>query len=514
MNFPAPYGWRAGSDAWSVGERPAKRLFSIPPPGRTGYFAEVPLRKYSQLRTKFVGCCTRTGFAHADAICEAVKRDSELRRIDDAALLCPRAKSRHRPAADPQACHPHHGGYRGRERSAQRRRPRSNALNLLAQALDDRLLGFHVALEMDLRRTDFLYYVAASSAVLGDALTGIARYSTMFNEGIKLETELGQALRIGFEYAGISRRSDRHQFEAWTTAITRCCREITGRELQPTKVSIIHQRIPQSVEIDNFFGRAVEFGADQDEVSFAGEAAKLPVVQADRYLNRLLVEYCEDVLARRKARFGAIQADVENALAALLPHGQTGIESVAEKLRVSPRTLRRKLATEGITFAKILEDLRFALAKHHLAEQDLSISRIAWMLGYTEVSAFSHAFRRWSGRPPRAARSQRRRPTPPVRAKVRTAALTRQQMPRYGSPTQVFGPGSQVFAGRLYYVTAIQQESWIRPDHNDGHCYLFARDGADLHAAGPHLPASGNFTRAGRDRSRSDGESAGTGASI
>jgi AraC-like DNA-binding protein len=116
---------------------------------------------------------------------------------------------------------------------------------------------------------------------------------------------------------------------------------------------------------------------------------------------------------------GAIQADVENALAALLPHGQTGIESVAEKLRMSARTLRRKLAAEGVTFAKILEDLRFALAKHHLAEPDLSISRIAWMLGYTEVSAFSHAFRRWSGRPPRAVRSQRRKPAPPARAKLR-----------------------------------------------------------------------------------------------
>jgi AraC-like DNA-binding protein len=292
-------------------------------------------------------------------------------------------------------------------------------LNLLAQALDDRLLGFHVALEMDLRRTGLLYYVAASSAVLGDALREIARCSTMFNEGIKLETDLGQVLRVGFEYAGISRQSDRHQIEAWITAITRCCREITGRELQPLEVRIMHQRIPQSAEIDSFFSRTVEFGADQDELLFAGEAAKLPIAEADRYLNRLLVRYCEDVLARRKTRLGAIQADVENALAALLPHGQTGIESVAEKLRMSARTLRRKLAAEGVTFAKILEDLRFALAKHHLAEPDLSISRIAWMLGYTEVSAFSHAFRRWSGRPPRAVRSQRRKPAPPARAKLR-----------------------------------------------------------------------------------------------
>jgi AraC-like DNA-binding protein len=292
-----------------------------------------------------------------------------------------------------------------------------NCLNLLAQALNDRLLGFHVAMEMDLRRTGFLYYVAASSNILGDALQGIARYSAMFNEGIRLEAELGQSLRVGFEYAGVSRRSDRHQIEAWITAIVRCCREITGRGLQPIDVRIIHQRIPESSEIDGFFGRTAEFGADKDEVSFAAEAAKLPIANADRYLHRLLVAYCEDILAHRKARLGAPQADVENALAVLLPHGKIRIENVAQKLGVSPRTLRRKLVAEGVTFAGILEDLRFALAKHYLAEQELSISRIAWMLGYAEVSAFSHAFRRWSGRAPRAHRSRRRRSAPPARVK-------------------------------------------------------------------------------------------------
>jgi len=293
-------------------------------------------------------------------------------------------------------------------------------INLISEALDDRILGFHVALGMDLRRAGFLYYVAASSPVLGDAVQGIARYSTMFNEGIRVDVDLRQTLLVHFSYPGFSRQSDRHQIEAWMTAIVRCCREITGRELQPINVRIIHPRIPQSAEIDNFFGRSVEFGADTDEVSFAGEAAKLPVVHADRYLNRLLTGYCEDVLARRKARSGTIQADVENALAALLPHGQTGIDAVARKLRVSPRTLRRRLAAEGITFGKILEGLRFALAKHYLAEQDLSISRIAWMLGYTELSAFSHAFRRWAGRAPRAARSQRRHRAP-ARAQKRRA---------------------------------------------------------------------------------------------
>jgi AraC-like DNA-binding protein len=292
-------------------------------------------------------------------------------------------------------------------------------LNLLADALDDRLFGFHVAQNMDLRRTGFLYYVAASSDTLGDALQRIARYSAMVNEGIALHTEFGDELRVRFAYAGVPRKSDRHQIEAWITAIFRCSREITGRDILPAGIRIMHQRIPQSTEIDNFFDRRVEFGASHDELSLAGEAAKLDVVNADRHLNRLLVAHCESVLARRRPRSGTLRSDVENAIAASLPHGQTRIESVAQKLGISPRTLRRRLAAEGFTFAGILDDLRFALARDYLAEQDISISRIAWLLGYGEVSAFSHAFRRWAGRPPRADRLLHRRQSRPVQAQGR-----------------------------------------------------------------------------------------------
>lgn len=311
----------------------------------------------------------------------------------------------------------------GDERVALKVPAQINALNLIAAALHDRLLGFHLAQTMDLRQAGFLYYLAASAATLGQALQRIARYSATFNEGIRLQTDIGETLRVGFAYAGVSRQSDRHQIEAWTTAIIRCCRQITGRELRPVALRLMHQRIPETSELDSFFGRTVEMGAERDEVAFAGEVARLPVVNADPYLSRLLIGVCEQVLAKRKARTGVLRADVENAIAALLPHGQARLENVAQRLGVTPRTLRRKLAIEGVTFAGVLEDLRLALARHYLAEHQLSISRIAWLLGYTEVSAFSHAFRRWTGRTPRADRSRGgRRPSgavrgrPPVRA--------------------------------------------------------------------------------------------------
>ncbi len=322
-------------------------------------------------------------------------------------------------------------------------------LNLIADVLNDRLLGFHVVQNIDLRRLGFLYYVAASSETLGDALQRAARYSAIVNEGVRLETKVGKTLRINFEYAGVPRHSDRYQIEAWITAIVRTSRELTGRGLRPVSVLLTHQRIPESQELDGFLGRKVDYGAGMDEVSFAGEAAKLPIVSADPYLNQMLIKCCEQAIAGRKARPDVLRASVENEIALLLPHGQARVDPVAQKLGTSARSLRRKLAAEGVTFERLREDLRFALAKRYLAERDLPISRIAWLLGYREVSAFSHAFRRWTGRTPRADRSRRRRPG----SAVSSARRSRQQRaPRsacVGTQEQIFVPGSQVLMDRL-----------------------------------------------------------------
>jgi AraC-like DNA-binding protein len=81
---------------------------------------------------------------------------------------------------------------------------------------------------------------------------------------------------------------------------------------------------------------------------------------------------------------------------------------------MSPRTLARQLAAEGLSFSTVLDRLRADLARRYLLDNGLSISKIAWMLGYGEVSAFNHAYKRWTGRTPREARASQKRPASPV----------------------------------------------------------------------------------------------------
>ena len=133
---------------------------------------------------------------------------------------------------------------------------------------------------------------------------------------------------------------------------------------------------------------------------------QLPVSSADPYLNKLLIEYAEEALSRRKASRGSLRPDLENAIALLLPHGKAHADEISRKLGMSPRTLARRLAAEGLTFAGVLEELKLELAKRYLQEEDLPVSEIAWLLGYRESSAFTHAFYRWFGKAPREMRTK------------------------------------------------------------------------------------------------------------
>jgi AraC-like DNA-binding protein len=279
-------------------------------------------------------------------------------------------------------------------------------LNLAADALRDEFLGFHLAQDFDLREIGLLYYVLASSALLSDALQRAERYSVIANEGISVKYREGTDIAIVFDYVGVARHSDRHQIEFWIASLIRTCRQLTNHRLSPIRVKVGHRRSEDSSEFDKFLGRRAMFGADMDEVVFSEAAKHMPVTSADPHLNELLTAYCEEALSQRRTKCGMLQSHVENVIVPLLPHGEARVDKVARRLGMSQRTLARRLSSEGLTFAGVLDRLRSDLATRYLSDEDLSISQVAWLLGYREVSAFTHAFKRRTGMTPREMRSR------------------------------------------------------------------------------------------------------------
>jgi AraC-like DNA-binding protein len=279
-------------------------------------------------------------------------------------------------------------------------------LNLAAKALRDDLLGFHLAQQLDLREIGLLYYVLASSESLGEALRRTARYSSVVNEGVSLSLLEGRDVAMTFDYVGVARHLDRHQIEFWMTVVIRLCRQLVGLRLAPLRVRLTHRSNSNISEFAALLGEDIEFGAKVDEVAFAASAKDMLVVSADPYLNDLLNAIFEEALARRPKNRASFQVVVENAIAPLLPHGKARAAEIARRLGMSQRTFSRRLSLEGLTFSETLENVRRNLVEQYLTDQGLSISQIAWLLGYQEVSAFTHAFKRWTGKTPKAARAE------------------------------------------------------------------------------------------------------------
>jgi len=279
-------------------------------------------------------------------------------------------------------------------------------VNLVGDAIGDDCLGFNLAADFDPREIGLYYYVLASSDNVSDALQRGARYTAIVNEGVTQTLTTGKQITLAFHYVGVSRHLDRHQIEFWMAAMIRAFRRFTGRRIVPARVRLTHRRRDCPPEVTGILGNNIEFSAPADDISFDKRVGQLRFVGADRHLNKLLLRYCEEALSRRRGGRPSLRSSVENALVPLLPHGKARASEVARELGVSPRTLARRLASEDLTFSGVLQRLRSDLSRRYLAEDKLSISQIAWLLGYREIGAFSHAFKRQTGKTPREFRAQ------------------------------------------------------------------------------------------------------------
>ncbi len=136
-------------------------------------------------------------------------------------------------------------------------------------------------------------------------------------------------------------------------------------------------------------------------------AVAAPFLTADAKLLKALEPLCDVAAEERRTASDTLRAAVEKEVKELLAHGKTQKESVARALGMSARTFSRRLAVGGTTYEEIVDQLRRGLALQYLDQPSMSLSRIAWLLGYEGATSFSHAFKRWTGRSPSTVRKEK-----------------------------------------------------------------------------------------------------------
>ena len=139
--------------------------------------------------------------------------------------------------------------------------------------------------------------------------------------------------------------------------------------------------------------------AKQNEIIFSMKDLKKPFLTA----NNIMVEYLEPQLKQKLAEMESERSEtftsrVQKKLFQLVPSGQFGLENVAEEFGISGRTLQRNLSAENTSFNQLVKDIQKIMTFNYLEAKELSIDEIAYLVGYTELSSFYRAFKKWTGK--------------------------------------------------------------------------------------------------------------------
>ena len=277
-------------------------------------------------------------------------------------------------------------------------------LELAAVEANDQLLGLHVAAEMDLRSIGLLFYLTGSAPTVSEALENLARYSRTTNEALTVEiSRRRDAVILSIRHLQEFDEQHRQFFELLALWVIRTLQKETNRDFTLLHVTFTRVRNANLREVHHLLRCPVDFAQAVDSWVLPQHVMDLPVVSGDSQLLRILTAHADDLLAERHSVTG-LQSMVANQLTSLLPSGEARAAVVARQLGMSPRSLTRRLTEEGTTFGEILERLRQRLAARYLAGDRMSVQQTAWLLGYSEVGAFNHAYKRWTGTAPRRTR--------------------------------------------------------------------------------------------------------------
>jgi AraC-like DNA-binding protein len=280
-------------------------------------------------------------------------------------------------------------------------------LELAADLAGDPHFGLHVGERVKLGTYTVYGLILLSCRDFGQAFEQTMRYE-------QLAHDLGRStLRIEGPLADYTWHSNypahcRHLADSVFAGIRVFGNWLAGATLPPAGLSLMHDGGDPAGhgEYLRVFGALPRFNAPANAAQFDAALLAWPVPNADVSLYPVLQQHAEQLLRQRAAPASAgIAAQVQQAIVQRLSQGQVRVASVAAALDLAPRTLQRKLADAGTSFQQVLDEARFALARDYLRQPGLSLVDIAFLLGYQEQSAFTHAFREWSGMNPGAWRA-------------------------------------------------------------------------------------------------------------
>lgn len=273
-------------------------------------------------------------------------------------------------------------------------------MELAARSLGD-AIGLRLGSQVQSSDMGVLGQALRSMDRLGDTLNGLSRYMVTRSQAERIEVvESDRQVVISYQIADPSITQKRQDAEFSIAALLSCMREMTGCAITPVRVDFEHAAPGDLSCHREMFHCPIRFGQDCNRLYFNRSILDLPISTSNRRLLQALQPYLEEQRKIRSQSAGLL-IDVSRAIATELGRGRIGVVQVAEAMNLSVRTLQRRLRDLDLEFGTVVEDVRRALAIEYVGNSSFRLTDVALMLGYTEASSFSRAFRRWTNLTPR-----------------------------------------------------------------------------------------------------------------
>lgn len=275
----------------------------------------------------------------------------------------------------------------------------------------DPAIGLKLGTEPRVERYSPTAIAAVSARSLRDALQRMARYKQLTcPEEIRV-ADRGDECRVQFRWLLAQETEPTLLVDVCFARVLDIARRGTGGPVTPKRVEL--RGAPADGEMyEAHFGCAARFDSRQNTIVFAKVDVDRPFLTFNADLFATIAPQLE---AELKQSLGskAIGEQVKAVLKPLLAGRRPGLEDVARELRLSARTLQRRLTEERTTFQQLLQEARRELAHHYLLHSSLELNETAYLLGYEDAHSFFRAFQQWEGRSPGAWRAGHAEPARP-----------------------------------------------------------------------------------------------------
>ncbi len=265
----------------------------------------------------------------------------------------------------------------------------------------DDTLGLHLAEAAPLESFGVHAYALQSSPTLREAYRRACRYQRLIHQATDLTFDEEADEGVLQHTLPDGRSVPRHPAEFLVTLWVRFGRLITGSNWVPRLVCFAHDTPPNVSEHQRVFQTSIQFSSGRTAMHIPNHILDAPNASADPGLIGVLDDYAERLLEQTPTPPAVTLSErVRLQLLETLTGGIPTAEEISQSLHMSVRTLHRNLQQEGVTFSELLNQLRQEQATSYLANPNISISEVAFLLGFSEISSFYRAFKRWTGTTP------------------------------------------------------------------------------------------------------------------